>query len=193
VTCRCEDLAARLAAIEARLGMTPPKQAALFDLPDEPDASAPKYPAAFEELWDKTGRRGGKLPAFKSWKAAKCPPWSAVSPGWTAYLRSDAPVRLNAVQHLSTWLNARGWEQDWPPARVANARPVEPARTSVVAHPKPRDERCFVHTEHPDWNAKTLAEWCPSCREQRARNGTRSMSEDEALSTPDWMALGGAK
>lgn len=187
MTCRCDELAARIAAIEARLGMTTPKQAALFDLPAEPEPAGTKYTAAFEKVWEKTGKHGGKFPAFKAWQRAKCPPWTAIAPGWTAYLRSDAPVRLNAVQHLSTWLNARGWEQDWPPARTASVRPIEPSRTSGPKYQPPQSS-CFPHAENPRCHTKRITPGCPECKEQAAREAGRSMSEDEALEPPDWMA-----
>lgn len=78
--------------------------------------SRTEYHEAFEILWDMTGKRGTKLPAYKAWNKQGRPTWVDVQAAWGAYLLSDRP-RAGFVQDLSTWLNARGWTQEWPPAR----------------------------------------------------------------------------
>jgi hypothetical protein len=93
--------------------------------------SGTAYPAAFEEVWEATGRRGNKFKGWKAWKAASSPPWAALSAPWAAYMRSADPVR-GYVQHLSTWLNAKGWAQEWPEAPAQGGRPVAKTRSEEL-------------------------------------------------------------
>lgn len=87
-----------------------------------PDPAPPKYPEPFEELWAATGRRGGKDAAHRAWVKMGRWPWRQVRAAWEAYMLSDRPARLGAVQDLSTWLNGRGHQQDWPPAAAPVSR-----------------------------------------------------------------------
>ena len=158
-------------------------------MPAPTDAPAARYPAAFEDVWERTGKRGSKHPALVAWRKANSPPWSALSVAWTAYLRSDAPVRLGAVQHLSTWLNAKGWAQEWPPAGPP-VRRIEPAKTSAPTYAAPTSS-CFSHSENPRCHTKRITPGCPECREQQAREAGRVVTEDEMLESPPWMAVAG--
>jgi len=68
-------------------------------------------------------------------------------------------------------------------------RPDQPSAPTPDPHQPSRDKRCFTHMENPKWTAKAPAEGCPDCREQVARAGTRTMTEDETLQPPDWMGV----
>lgn len=96
---------------------------------DEPDVG-PKptsYPAAFEAVWDCTGKRGTKFAALKAWKKVGAPGRDRIDGPWSAYLASDRPA-AGFVKDLSTWLNERGWEQEWLPARVITNGATGPPR-----------------------------------------------------------------
>lgn len=87
------------------------------------------YPIEFENLWERTGKRGTKLAARKAWEKAGNPSWVQVQEAWRAYLLSDRPVRLGAIKDLSTWLNGDCHKQEWPPAQTAINGVRQPART----------------------------------------------------------------
>lgn len=93
------------------------------------------YSGEFERLWEHTGKsRGNKGAAWKAFAAIRVPKPvpGALRIAWDAYMASSGPVG-GFVQHLSTWLNQRGWETDWQPA----------------AKPKTRDDR----------NSDAIGEW----------------------------------
>lgn len=103
-----------------------------LELALQPPASAPRKPASkysepFEALWEHTGRchgnKGAAWTAFKKFSSghARGPAAFAeqeLRPAWDAYMASSGPAG-GFIQHLSTWLNQRGWETDWQPARAA--------------------------------------------------------------------------
>lgn len=73
---------------------------------------APEYAPEFERIWAETGRSGNKLPAFETWDSLGRPPPADVIAGWQHATRNDYRWRGADphIPHLSTWLNARGWE-----------------------------------------------------------------------------------
>ncbi len=83
--------------------------------PESPDVEQQEYPASFLEVWVGTGKHGVKFKAMKAWRAHGKPPWNRIRPAWEAYMASDRPS-AGYVQDLSTWLNGKGWTQEWQPA-----------------------------------------------------------------------------
>lgn len=80
------------------------------------DATA--YPAEFQEVWTGcSGYKGNKHPAFKAWLKSK-PDKLLTIEMWNRWMATDGWQR-GFAKHLSTWLNARGW-QDEPPAEANN-------------------------------------------------------------------------
>lgn len=81
----------------------------------------PAYSDDFERWWTFTGRcHGNKGSAWRAWLGcAGRPPVAELESSWGRYMLSGGPVN-GAVQHVSTWLNGRGWETLWQPA---SARP----------------------------------------------------------------------
>lgn len=84
--------------------------------------SAPKYPAEFERIWRETGGVGNKFPALKAWEKQGRPTADNVVAGWRWAEQHDRRWP-NYVPHLSTWLNARGWEDR--PADRSGTRPIK--------------------------------------------------------------------
>jgi hypothetical protein len=84
------------------------------------------YPQSFEVLWEQTGRRGVKANAHKAWLKMDRPGWEDVEHTWRAYLLSERPV-AGFVKDLSSWLNGRCHQQEWPPART----PSKPQMSAV--------------------------------------------------------------
>jgi hypothetical protein len=84
------------------------------------------YSEAFELFWGHTEAcRGNKGAAWKAWeKAIERPALKPLCAAWDAYMASQGPSG-GFVQHVSTWLNQRGWETDW--------RPAAPPRTGQQA------------------------------------------------------------
>jgi hypothetical protein len=79
---------------------------------------AADYPVEFESLWDGCkGKKGNKLPAFKSWKKNK-PPLDLTKQRWALWMTTIG-WQDGYSQHLSTWLNERGWENEPDPAQFA--------------------------------------------------------------------------
>lgn len=114
------------------------------------------YPENFEILWEQTGRRGGKYLAFKAWKKLGKPSWTEVQAPWRAYLLSERP-RAGFVKDLSSWLNGRGHEQDWQPAKGAAV-----------------DARCDWHRKGSRRPSNFPKPGCPDCKHHAARARTRS-------------------
>lgn len=117
-----------------------------------PDPALPTYPDVFEELWVETGRRGGKDDAFKAWVKWGRWPWRQIKPAWEAYLRSERPV-AGFVKDLSSWLNGRGHQQEWPPAGAAPVTREERERAAARERDRIASERRIAET-----NAKLAAE-----------------------------------
>jgi len=84
------------------------------------------YPKDFIELWVNTGRRGVKFLGLKAWMARGRPTWREVEPVWRAYLLSERPV-AGYIKDLSSWLNGRGHQQEWLPAKATPIRRTDPA------------------------------------------------------------------
>lgn len=86
--------------------------------------AAPAYSAPFSEFWAHTGScHGNKGAAWKAWCGwADLPTVDALRVAWTRYMASQGPQN-GAVQHVSTWLNQRGWETDW--------RPFQPRQSTI--------------------------------------------------------------
>ena len=84
------------------------------------------YPKDFEILWEQTGRRGVKFNALKAWMSRGRPSWVDVQATWRAYLLSERPV-AGYIKDLSSWLNGRGHQQEWLPARATPIRRTDPA------------------------------------------------------------------
>lgn len=133
-----------------------------------------RYPLEFETIWKLTGLRGLKLKAFKAWKLVGSPTWDAIRAAWTAYMASERPA-AGFVQDLSTWLRARGHEQEWQPAKGYK--------------PAPGDLRCDWHRDVRN-DAKPSrfprAE-CPRCKHFAARAAARASEPTPiaALMRPD--------
>lgn len=101
----------------------------ITDKDPSPSAREIVYSPAFEAVWEHTGRRGGKLKAFKAWKAVGRPELSAIEAVWASYLLSERP-QAGFIQDLSTWLNGRGHQQKWV---AAAPRPVFGRASNNVA------------------------------------------------------------
>lgn len=66
------------------------------------------YPAEFETLWAGCkGDKGNKHPAFKAWARLK-PPTTLTIERWALWMTTDSWSR-GFNKHMSTWLNALGW------------------------------------------------------------------------------------
>lgn len=74
--------------------------------------AAPAYTPAFVEFWKQTWGRGNKKAALAAWEAIEDEDMNAIVVAaceWkAAFERRPADKR----PHVSTWLNARGWEDD---------------------------------------------------------------------------------
>jgi hypothetical protein len=81
----------------------------------------PDYTDAFEAFWVQTWGRGNKKAAFAAWEAIEDEDMNAIvvaAGGWkVAFARREGGY----VPHVSTWLNARGWEDDLD-AELAKAK-----------------------------------------------------------------------
>lgn len=79
------------------------------------------YSDAFEAFWKQTWGRGNKKAAFAAWEAIEDEDMNAIvvaAAGWKgAFERRDGGY----APHVSTWLNARGWEDDLD-AELAKAK-----------------------------------------------------------------------
>lgn len=93
--------------------------------PERDPMTPPEFPPAFMAVWSGTGKRGTKDKALKAWRKAGRPSWEDVSPVWAAYMLSDDPSR-GFVQHMSTWFNGKGHQQEWLPARRSNGHNHNP-------------------------------------------------------------------
>lgn len=134
------------------------------------------YPAEFEAIWAHTGRRGLKARAFTAWKKHGKPTMVQVEPKWAAYMLSDRPSR-GYVFDLSTWLNGRGWLQEWQP--YANAIPGA-AGSATDPSRKPFAGYCNDHLDgNPRRFARKFDPNCPPCRELKAKYAGRHTTEDE--------------
>lgn len=80
-------------------------------------ADAAVYPPEFEEIWSGCDRKGGKHDALKAWKKSK-PPAAKVIASWKLYVASLEDWRQ--PKDVSTWLNARGWLEDYKPYQKPN-------------------------------------------------------------------------
>jgi hypothetical protein len=87
------------------------------------------YSPEFEEFWEHTGRcYGNKGPAAVAFEEAlRFCAIDRMKASWTAYMASRGPSN-GCVQHVSTWLNGRGYETDWKPAVLAIAGPSRAAQ-----------------------------------------------------------------
>ena len=104
--CRCEELEARIAALETRLGLS--RQPTLFAVGPAP-LPGEKYPAEFERCWEVTGKRGTKAPALKAWVKAGRPPHAVVSKAWNGHESTTRSGHTLTVFHRQEgrWLLAR--------------------------------------------------------------------------------------
>lgn len=93
------------------------------------------YPKAFEEVWEGCDRKGGKGAAFKAWGKSK-PPASLVAPAWKRYVASLEEWRN--PQDVSTWLNERGWLNEYVPYAKPGGQP--PAKKSESFEERKRRE-----------------------------------------------------
>lgn len=159
--------------------------------PEDPDSpAAPRttaYPKAFETVWEQTGRRGSKLKALRAWAKGGKPTWDIVGSPWEAYLASDRPA-AGFVKDLSTWLNERGWEQEW-------AKAAPRGQTPAVTKP-PEAPRCEPHRlrdRSPRQMGTGTAETCCDCKGVLAARGTRVTTEEGAMEQPNWMKVGGGR
>lgn len=66
-------------------------------------------------MWRESGGRGNKAKAHEAWVKMGRWPWRMLAGPYAAYLASEDPAKLGAVQHLATWLNQRGHQQEWRP------------------------------------------------------------------------------
>lgn len=132
------------------------------------------YPLGFLALWalaKAQGKAGNKYPAFKSYLKLKpnAELNALILTRFEEWTRTDQ-WRRGFNQHLSTWLNQRGWEEAPTEADIAgpsNARPV-----ANGAAPDPSSKRSDYCDDHLDgrsklWSSRPMAS-CPTCRHQRA-------------------------
>lgn len=142
-----------------------------------------EYPAAFTQIWDLTGKRGVKAKALKAWKANGRPNIEQVRAPWESYLLSERP-RAGFVQDLSTWLNGRGWQQEWAPAtqkpsvdsrpqwqREATAQGQRERQASVRYHERQAEEKhpCGYHLYRGE-DKRFVLEECPKNCTQYGRD-----------------------
>ena len=118
-------------------GLTPPGEESTIADDAKPGAGPPKYPPVFIAIWLATGKRGSKYPAFKAWSKAK-PTLDEVTRGWKRWQVTDQ-WRKGFIPHLSTWLNARGWE-DEPDVGVGGAAIQAPSPYKLFK-PEPQKPR----------------------------------------------------
>jgi hypothetical protein len=157
---------------------TEPEPEGERDEPEPAPAKEPSYPAEFERIWAGTGRKGNKWPAFAAWKRLGRPSAEFVLAGWQAWMRTDQ-WRRGFVPHLSTWLNARGWED------VPTAADLAGAAAPTKATGPPRDPaECEYHANGRNKGRAASAHWsrplCPECKHMAARNRPRGEAQDPA-------------
>ena len=158
-----------------------------------------EYPLSFLVLWDaakKQGKPGNKFPAFKSWETlnADAELNALILERFEAWCKTDSWKR-GFNQHFVTWLNQRGWEE---PPTAADLRGTEPKngapsangsatrRPALAVENLPKPFRCTWHEGYPRANNPQPVDWCPSCKEQKARNGAR---QGEPVSAADALPL----
>lgn len=153
---------------------------------DLPQPSPSKYQEVFEVFWAQTAKTGNKFSAHKAWLKVGRPPATAMIAAWQAYMKSKDPVD-GFVQHVSTWLNERGWEQEWPEAK--NVKPGANGGPSSASQEAPR---CWKHRAReipPKWMGSRWADdpkgnpipgvRCVTCKEVEAFRRDRHVSEDD--------------
>lgn len=86
--------------------------------------STVEYTEEFDAFWANCdGKKGNKAPAFNSFVKLK-PPVELTVQRWAEWMKTDQ-WRRGMSQHMVTWLNQRGWENephpdDYLPAGKAN-------------------------------------------------------------------------
>lgn len=139
-----------------------------------------EYPLDFLVLWDlarKHGKPGNKYPAFKSWFRLNTDDHlnALILTRFEEWTKTDSWSR-GFNQHLSTWLNQRGWEESPTAADLAGPSNVAPgASGSVTALSRPPGDYCDWHStarnnNKPSFRPKST---CPECKHCAAMNGTR--------------------
>lgn len=108
------------------------------------------YPKDFQILWEQTGRRGGKFDALKAWMKYGRPSWVDVQATWRAYLLSERPV-AGFVKDLSSWLNGRGHQQEWLPAKRA---PITKLETFEARRKREHEEASERESERLIWGER---------------------------------------
>lgn len=86
----------------------------LFVVANDAAGNAIPYSGDFLALWEAYPRhpsRGHKYPAWKAW-LKMMPPHNAVMIGLSR-AKACKQWREGFAPHMSTWLNARGWEDDY--------------------------------------------------------------------------------
>ena len=97
-------------------------------------AVKPDYSDAFNAFWEQTWRRGNKKAAFAAWEAIEDEDMNAIVVAAGRWKVAFARREGGYVPHVSTWLNARGWEDDLD-AELAKAKGDE--RQVGKTAPKP--------------------------------------------------------
>ena len=108
-----------------------------------------RYPAEFESFWAQSDKTGGKLPAWRAWTAAGAPAAELLLRKRGEYLASKEPGS-RFITHVATWLNARGWEDDYQPFRSRH-----PA--SGLGHFSPRSAQDDELPSAESWGMKKKA------------------------------------
>ena len=83
--------------------------------------TAADYTDAFNAFWEQTWRRGNKKAAFAAWEAIEDEDMNAIVAAACSWRVAFARREGGYVPHVSTWLNARGWEDDLD-AELAKAK-----------------------------------------------------------------------
>lgn len=151
------------------------------NLPD-PDPSQPfQYPVAFDLVWSHTGKKGAKHTAHKAWAKGGRPSLEEIKGPWAAYLASDRPM-AGFIKDLSTWLNERGWQQEWPEATKAPPSATGSATRTPGEPFQPLRNHCDFHLDGKEnLFSNRPSPNCPPCKHLRAKypNHPRHVSEDQ--------------
>jgi hypothetical protein len=80
------------------------------------DVAVPEYSKAFLSFWELYPNRKNKGAAFKAFKRVKPAEYQSVKSGLEVAKKSAEWLKDNGqfIPHPSTWLNARGWEDEAP-------------------------------------------------------------------------------
>ncbi len=146
----------------------------------------------FMQFWAIYPKKKNKGDAWKAWRTERpslanllnALSWQCLSHDWTKEAGQYVP-------YPAKYLRAKGW-MDEPAKNVVPGASGSATRAPAKATENmPPPLRCEIHTKKPYWTQPAPVDWCSSCREQKARNGTRAgepMELGELM--PEWALKG---